>query len=75
MRFTKSDSKTELLFQGFVLLFQTKLTNQKEVTKHTDEIIQMMTLMLMDPDITQDIAQAACDRAIKTIQLEKMYDR
>ena len=75
MQFQKSDSKPEILFQGFVMLFQTQLTNQKEITRHKDELVNMVTLMLMDPEITQEVAQAAIDRAIKALTLEKLYDQ
>ena len=75
MKFIKSDSKPEILFQGFVMLFQTQLTNQKEITRHKDELVNMVTLMLMDSEITQEVAQAAIDRAIKAITLEKIYDQ
>ena len=75
MKFQKSDSKPEILFQGFVMLFQTQLTNQKEITRHKDDLVNLVTIMLMDPDITQEVAQAAIDRAIKTLTLEKLYDQ
>jgi hypothetical protein len=75
MKFTKSDSKPEILFQGFVMLFQTQLTNQKEITRHKDDLVNMVTIMLMDPEITHEVAQAAIDRAIKALTLEKLYDQ
>ena len=75
MNFQKSDLKPEILFQGFVMLFQTQLTNQKEITRHKDELVNMVTLMLMDPEITHEVAQAAIDRAIKALTLEKLYDQ
>jgi len=68
IKFQQPDSKEEALFQGFVLLFQ---TGHPEVAKYRGEMIQLMTALLNDPDITVEVAQACCDRAVNVLALEK----
>jgi len=72
IKFQQPDSKEEALFQGFVLLFQ---TGHPEVAKYRGEMIQLMTALLNDPDITVEVAQACCDRAVNVLSLEKQMNK
>jgi len=72
MKFELSKDKHECLFQGFYLLFNCP-TN-----KDRDEVTSMLLLMLADPVITKQHAEAACARAIEAVfnerQLEATYN-
>ena len=75
IRFQKPETKQEALFQGFVLLFQTgmqpHLTHPK-MAKERDNLIKMLAAILEDPEITVEIAQACCDRAVNVLNLENI---
>tara|TARA_Y100000401_G_scaffold39927_1_gene30329 strand:- start:1055 stop:1282 length:228 start_codon:yes stop_codon:yes gene_type:complete len=64
----KDQSKLESLFQGFYILFNCS------TTKHRDEVTSMLLLMLADPDITKQHAEAACARAIEAVFNEKRLE-
>ena len=73
IRFQKPETKQEALFQGFVLLFQTGMQPHlahPKMAKERDNLIKMLAAILQDPDITVEIAQACCDRAVNVLTLE-----
>ena len=59
MKLEPPKDKYELLFQCFFLLFDPEANAQQ-----FDELTKMLMIMLSDPEITQDHAQIACERAI-----------
>ena len=61
-------NKKETLFQGFYILFAAP------TAKHQEEVGQMLCLMLMDSEITQQDAQNACTRAINAHLTEKKLE-
>ena len=66
----KPETKQEALFQGFVLLFQSgKFPNLAEPNQR-EELIKMIQAILAEPEITVEIAQACCDRAVNVLTLE-----
>ena len=68
MKLTPSNDKRECLFQGFYILFAAP------TAKHQEEVGQMLCLMLMDSEITQEDAQIACTRAIDAHLIEKKLE-
>ena len=69
----KPETKQEALFQGFVLLFQTGMQPHlahPKMAKERENLIKMLAAILEDPDITVEIAQACCDRAVNVLNLE-----
>ena len=60
----KPETKREALFQGFVLLFQSCQFPQLATPDQRKELIKMIQAILEDPDITVEVAQACCDRAV-----------
>ena len=68
MKFELTKDKNECLFQAFYLLFNCP------TTKHQDEVTSMLLLMLADPDITKQHAEAACARAIEAVFNEKRLE-
>jgi|TARA_R100001443_G_scaffold107715_1_gene117712 hypothetical protein len=68
MKFAPATDKYECLFQGFYLLFGCPTAADQ------DEVGRMISIMLMDPDITQKHAQQACDRAVTAHLNEKKLE-
>jgi len=68
MKFEATKDKKEVLFQGFYILFAAPTVKRQE------EIGQMLCLMLMDSEITQEDAQNACTRAIDAHLIEKKLE-
>ena len=66
----KPTTKHEALFQGFVLLFQSGQFPQLATPDQREELIKMIQAILEDPDITVEVAQACCDRAVNVLNLE-----
>ena len=70
IRFQKPETKQEALFQGFVLLFQSGQFPQIATPDQREQLIKMVQIILEDPEITVEIAQACCDRAVNVLPLE-----
>ena len=70
IRFQKPETKQEALFQGFVLLFQSGMYPNLANPKEREGLTMVIQRILADPDITVDIAQACCDRAVHVLHLE-----
>ena len=68
MKLTPTKDKKEMLFQGFYVLFAAP------TFQHQQEVGQMLCLMLMDSEITQEDAQNACTRAIDAHLIEKKLE-
>ena len=68
MKFEATKDKKETLFQGFYILFAAP------TAKHQEEVGQMLCVMLMDSEITRQVAQNACDRAIQAHITEKQLE-
>ena len=69
----KPETKQEALFQGFVLLFQTGMKpylSHPNMAKERDNLVKMLAAILEDPEITVEIAQACCERAVIVLTLE-----
>ena len=66
----KPTTKQEALFQGFVLLFQSGMYPNLANPKEREGLTMLNQRILADPDITVDIAQACCDRAVNVLTLE-----
>ena len=58
------------MFQGFVLLFQSGQFPQLATPDQRNDLIKMVQIILEDPEITVEIAQACCDRAVNVLNLE-----
>ena len=74
----KPETKQEALFQGFVLLFQTGMQPHlahPNMAKERDNLIKMLSAILEDPEITVEIAQACCDRAVNVLNLENQLHK
>ena len=67
----KPETKQEALFQGFVLLFQSGQFPHIAKLNQREQLIKMIQIILADPEITVEIAQACCDRAVNVLNLEK----
>ena len=70
IRFQKPETKQEALFQGFVLLFQSGQFPQLATLDQREQLTKMIQIILEDPEITVEIAQACCDRAVNVLTLE-----
>ena len=68
MKLTPSNDKRECLFQGFYILFAAP------PAKHQEEVGQMLCVMLMDSELSQEDAQNACSRAIDAHLTEKKLE-
>ena len=68
MKFEATKDKKETLFQGFYILFAAP------TAKHQEEVGQMLCLMLMDSEISQEDAQNACSKAIDAHLTEKKLE-
>ena len=66
----KPTTKQEALFQGFVLLFQSGQFPHLAKPNQREQLIQMIQIILEDPEITVEVAQACCDRAVNVLNLE-----
>ena len=68
MKFEATKDKKETLFQGFYILFAAPSA------KYQEEVGQMLCVLLMDDEITQDDARNACSRAIEAHLTEKKLE-
>ena len=68
MKLTPTKDKKENLFQGFYILFAAP------TAKHQEEVGQMLCVMLMDSELSQEDAQNACSRAIDAHLTEKKLE-
>jgi len=78
IRFQKPETKQEALFQGFVLLFQTGMQPHlahPKMAKERDNLIKILAAILEDPDITVEVAQGCCDRAVNVLNLENQLHK
>ena len=75
IRFQKPETKQEALFQGFVLLFQSGMYPNLANPKEREGLTMVIQRILADPDITVDIAQACCDRAVNVLNLENQLHK
>lgn len=71
----KPETKQEALFQGFVLLFQSGQFPQIAKPNQREQLIKMIQIILEDSEITVEIAQACCDRAINVLNLENQLHK
>ena len=75
IRFQKPETKQEALFQGFVLLFQSGQFPHLASPKEREELTLVIQSILQDPEITVEIAQACCDRAVHVLHLENQLHK
>ena len=75
IRFQMPDSKQEALFQGFVLLFQSGMCPNLAEPNQREELIKMIQTILAEPEITVEVAQACCDRAVNVLNLENQLHK
>ena len=75
IRFQKPETKQEALFQGFVLLFQSGQFPHLATPDQREQLIKMVQIILEDPEITVEIAQACCDRAVNVLNLENQLHK
>ena len=68
MKFEPTKDKKECLYQGFYVLFAAP------TFQHQQEVGQMLCVMLMDSEISQEDAQNACTRAIDAHLTEKKLE-
>ena len=68
MKFEPTKDKKETLFQGFYILFAAP------TFQHQQEVGQMLCVMLMDSELSQEDAQNACSRAIDAHLTEKKLE-
>ena len=68
MKLTPTKDKKEMLFQGFYVLFAAP------TFQHQQEVGQMLCVMLMDSELSQEDAQNACTRAIDAHLTEKKLE-
>ena len=68
MKFEPTKDKKETLFQGCYILFDAP------TVKHQEEVGQMLCVMLMDSELSQEDAQNACTRAIDAHLTEKKLE-
>ena len=68
MKFAPTKDKKEMLFQGFYVLFAAP------TFQHQQEVGQMLCVMLMDTELSQEDAQNACSRAIDAHLTEKKLE-
>ena len=70
IKFQKPETKQEALFQGFVLLFQSGKYPNLASPKERNDLTLVIQRILADPEITVEIAQACCERAVNVLTLE-----
>ena len=70
IRLQKPKTKQEALFQGFVLLFQSGQFPHLASPKERQDLTLIIESILEDPEITVEVAQACCDRAVNVLTLE-----
>ena len=75
IRFQKPETKQEALFQGFVLLSQSGQFPHLAEPNQREHLIKMIQIILEDPEITVEIAQACCDRAVNVLNLENQLHK
>ena len=68
MKFEATKDKKEMLFQGFYVLFAAP------TIQHQQEVGQMLCVLLMDSELSQEDAQNACSRAIDAHLTEKKLE-
>ena len=68
MKFEPPKDKKECLYQGFYVLFAAP------TFQHQQEVGQMLCVMLMDSELSQEDAQNACSRAIEAHLVEKKLE-
>ena len=68
MKFEATKDKKECLYQGFYVLFAAP------TFQHQQEVGQMLCVMLMDSEISQEDAQNACSKAIDAHLTEKKLE-
>ena len=68
MKFEPTKDKKENLYQGFYILFAAT------TFQHQQEVGQMLCVMLMDSELSQEDAQNACSRAIDAHLTEKKLE-
>ena len=68
MKFEPTKDKKEQLFQGFYLLFQCP------TVRHQLEVSQMISIIMIDPEITEKDVHKACARAIEAHENEKKLE-
>ena len=71
----KPTTKQEALFQGFVLLFQSGQFPHLATPDQRQQLIKSVQIILEDPEITVQIAQACCDRAVNVLNLENQLHK
>ena len=71
----KPETKQEALFQGFVLLFQSGQFPHLATPDQREQLIKSVQIILEDPEITVQIAQACCDRAVNVLNLENQLHK
>ena len=75
IKFQKPETKQEALFQGFVLLFQSGMFPNLAEPNQREELIKMIQAILAEPEITVEVAQACCDRAVNVLNLENQLHK
>ena len=68
MKLTPSNDKRECLFQGFYILFAAP------TVKHQIEVSQLISIIMLDSDITEKDVHQACARAIEAHETEKKLE-
>ena len=68
MKLTPSNDKKEQLFQGFYILFQCP------TVKHQIEVSQLISMLMLDSEITEKDVHQACARAIEAHENEKKLE-
>ena len=71
----KPTTKQEALFQGFVLLFQSGQFPHLASPKERQDLTLVIQSILEDPEITVEVAQACCDRAVNVLNLENQLHK
>ena len=71
----KPETKQEALFQGFVLLFQSGMFPNLAQPNQREELIKMIQTILAEPEITVEVAQGCCDRAVNVLNLENQLHK
>ena len=68
MKFEATKDKKETLFQGFYILFQCP------TVKHQLEVSQLISMIMLDSEITEKDVHQACARAIEAHENEKQLE-
>ena len=71
----KPTTKHEALFQGFVLLFQSGQFPHLASPKERQDLTLIIQSILEDPEITVEVAQGCCDRAVNVLNLENQLHK